>query len=220
MKKLVLLLLVLSLLALPGCKLVKKIGIGKTDASDIIEIANKSTPTKVVTVVNYTTTRNDKLTGHYSTSTDGTNVIFEYYYEKLATPEESIKLGTTDREIHYEGTIYYKDGVYYGDQEDWRPGGVSAALDLKLNFDESLLKDVTLDEDGIVIEAKISSENLAKFIGTSLNATGDATVKISTNGSNLTGIKIECSTQNGTLTIESSYSYSKLDLFPESADET
>ncbi len=220
MKKFIILLLVTALLAsLCGCKLLKKIGIGGPDASDICEIANNSNPTKITTEVSYVTKSGDKLTGYYVTTTDGTDTIFDYYYERFATPQESVANGNTDRIMKVEGVIYYKDGVYYdGNDEAWQPGS-GTAFDLKLQIDEDVFKDATVSEDGTSFEGKVSAEDLVSVIGTSLNAVGDATVSVYTNGANLTSVVVTCATANGTMTVRTSYTYNTQNLFPEEAAE-
>ncbi len=186
----------------------------------ICEIANKSKPTKVTTDVNYVTTAGDTLTGHYVTTTDGTNAIFEYYYERLATPAESLESDNYDRIISIEGVINYKDGRYYsGDGEAWKPG-TGTAFELKFNIDAEALKDVVLSEDATSFEAKVSREDLKSLIGTDINASGDATISVTTNGVNLTGIVISCSTTNGEIVIRNSYTYNPQDLFPEVEEES
>ena len=216
MKKFVLLILVLSLLVLPGCKLINK-GNGKDqgpDASGVFEIAQRSAPTKIITEVSYVTAAGDSLSGWYVTTTDGTNAIFEYYYERLATPEESIASGDFSRIVAAEGVVYYKDGAYYGDEEEWRPG-TGTAFDLKFDVKESLFSDVVVNDVGTEISGKVSKENLKVLIGTDLNATGDATVTLTTNGYNLTMFTVACPTANGQLSIRTSYTYNVQELFPE-----
>ena len=209
MKKLVLMLLVLSLLCLPGCKGSK----GK--AKDICEIAQNAAPTKIITEVSLVTNAGDSLSGYYVTVTDGTNAIFEYTYDRLATPAESIETGDYTRKITETGVINYKDGVFTsGDAESWRPG-TGTAFELKLNFDKKLFKGATTSEDGQHLEITMTKEQLTSFIGTDLNATGDAVVTIDTNGTNLTLVTISCSTANGKLTIRTSYTYNRQNLFPE-----
>ena len=220
MKKFVILLLVFAILGLTSCGLIDKIGGDKTesDAASICEIANRSKPTKITTDVSYATKAGDALTGHYVMTTDGTDAIFEYYYEKLATPADSIESGNSNRKISVEGVISYKDGNYYsGDNESWKPG-TGTAFDLKFDVKEDALKDVVLSEDQSSLDCKVSVENLKSFIGTDLNATGDATVSITTNGVNLTGIVVSCSTVNGEIVIRNSYTYNPQDLFPETEE--
>lgn len=213
MKKFVILLLAFSLLLLTGCGVIS--GIGKGGASAICEIANGSKPTKITTDVSYVTNNGDSLTGYYVTTTDGSNAIFEYYYERLATPAESIANGNTDRIVKVEGVISFKDGsYYYGDNEAWKPG-TGTALELKFHIDESLLKDVVIDESKTSLEAKVSPEDLAKIIGTDLDAIADATLSVQTNGVNLTLITVVAKTKEGTVSIRTSYTYNPQELFPE-----
>ena len=215
MKKFVLLLLVLSLLCLPGCKLFKKTGIGNNPTSKICEIAKSAAPTKIITQVSLVTTAGDSLSGYYVTVTDGTNAVFEYNYDRFATPADSLESGNFDRIVTEHGVINYKDGSYFsGDEESWRPG-TGTAFELKLSFDEKLFKNATVSEDGQTLEIKMSSEDLKAFIGTDLNAIGEATVTVSTNGHNLTMVTISCATANGNLSVRTSYSYNNQVLFPE-----
>ena len=216
MKKLITMLLVLSLmLCLPGCKLIKGKVMKGSGINDICEIARNAAPTKIITEVNMVTKAGDSLVGYYVTSTDGTNAIFEYKYQRLATPAESIALGNSSRIITEEGVINYKDGAFTsGDAEAWRPG-TGTAFELRLNFDNSLFKDATVTEDKNELTVTMSADELTEFIGTDLNATGNATVTISTNGRNLTLVTVSCSTANGDLIIRTSYTYNKQNLFPE-----
>ena len=216
MKKFVILLLVIGLLSLTGCDILQKIGIGSSAGAEVIcEIANRSKPTKITTDVNYVTNKGDALAGHYVTTTDGTDTVFEYYYEKLATPAESIASGSNDRIVVTEGVIYYRDGAYYyGDEESWKPG-TGTAFELKFNVDLEVIKDVVIDESVTTLEGKVGAEDLKNFIGTDLGAVGDATVILETNGVNLTMVTVTCTTENGTITVRTSYTYNPQDLFPE-----
>lgn len=218
MKKLVIMLLVLSLLCLTSCGLFNKAEEGPSDVEIICETANESTPTKITTEVNYVTKSSDTLKGYYVTTTDGTDAIFEYYYERLATPAESIESGNSDRIISFEGIINFHDGAYFGDEEDWKPG-TGTAFDLKFNLQADLLKDAVVNEDGNMLDAKVSAENLVALIGTDLNAVGDATISLATNGVNLTAVTISCETVNGAITIRTSYTYNHHELFPEVEEE-
>ena len=216
MKKFVILLLVIALLSITGCDMLLQ---RSPDGAEVIcEIANKSKPTKITTDVNYATNKGDILTGYYVTTTDGVDTIFEYYYEKLATPEESIASGSSDRIVASEGVIYYKDGAYYyGDEQAWKPG-TGTAFELKFNVNSELIKDAVINGDFTTLEGKVSKENLKSLIGTDLGAVGDATVIIETNGVNLTMLTVSCTTANGTITVRTSYTYNPQNLFPEETD--
>ena len=218
MKKLVVLLLVGALLCLTGCGWFKDKNDSSLEVSDICDIANKVVPTKVISEVNLVTTKGHSLKGYYTTVTDGADAIFTFRYQRFATPEESIESGNSDMILSYEGTINYHDGVYYGDEELWVPG-TGTAFDLKFHIDESLLKEATVAEDGYTLNAKVSKENLAKLIGTDLNATGDADISIVTNGKNLTMVNVSCATSAGRMVVRTSFTYNAQDLFTDSETE-
>ena len=214
MKKLIIMLLVFSmLLCLPGCA-------GKKGrVKEICEIAQNAAPTKIITEVSLVTTAGDALAGYYVTVTDGTNAIFEYNYDRFATPAESVASGDYSRIIHEEGVINYKDGLYTsGDAETWRPG-TGTAFDLKLNFDNKLFKNAKVSDDKSQFEVSMTAEELTEFIGTDLNVVGNATVTVVTNGRNLTLVSVSCTTANGTLVIRTSYTYNRQNLFPEEEAE-
>lgn len=184
----------------------------------ICEIANQSVPTKIITDVSFTTKNNDSLTGYYVTTTDGTNMIFDYTYERFATPQESLELGNSDRIIVSKGVVNYKDGVYFsGEGDEWRPG-TGTAFDLKFNINKDFFENATTEADGTVLKATVSKEVLTEIVGTDLNAVGDAEITLTTNGYNLTMVSIVCSTENGTLSIRTSYTYNRQNLFPESEE--
>ena len=219
MKKFVIMLLVISILGLTSCGLLEKVGIGNPDGTtEICEMVKQSKPTQVNTEVNYLTNSGDKLKGFYETVTDGTNVIFKYDYQRFATPAESVESGNSDRILSFSGVINFKDGVYFGDEEDWNPG-TGTAFDLKFNIDPSLLSEIVVNEDGNELTAKVSAENLAAVIGTDLNAVGDASIIVTTDGVHLKAITVTCTTANGTMSIRSSYTYNQQVLFPEVEEE-
>ena len=232
MKKIIVMLLVLSLLCLSGCNSKKNnedpgennnsplpAPVVVSAVEKMCTIANGSVPTKTITQVSLDTNAGDKLTGTYSTVTDGTNVIFSYKYQRFNTPAEALETGNTDRILTLEGVVNYKDGIYFsGEGDEWRPG-TGTAFDLKLNFDKELFKAAVANEDETSLEVKFTADELVKFIGTSLNAVGEITVTVTHNGVNLNSVVITCSTANGTLTIRNSYTYNTQDLFPEVEEE-
>ena len=148
---------------------------------------------------------------------DGVHTLFDHQSGNLflAGADDAVVLtAPVEQRNGNVRLLRLKDGVYYGDVEKWKPG-TGTAFDLKFNVDEELFKDVVLNEDATKLTAKISAENLKAFIGTDLNATGDATVTLETNGYNLTILEVACSTANGQLSIRTSYTYNVQDLFPE-----
>ena len=219
MKKFVIMLLVISILGLTSCGLLEKVGIGNPEGTTAIcDMVKQSKPTQVNTEVSYLTNSGDTLKGFYETVTDGTNVIFKYDYQRFATPAESVESGNSDRILSFSGVINFKDGVYFGDEEAWNPG-TGTAFDLKFNIDPSLLSEIEVNEDGNELTAKVSAENLAAVIGTDLNAVGDASIVVTTDGVHLKAITVTCTTENGTMSIRSSYTYNQHVLFPEVEEE-
>ena len=212
MKNLITLRIVVSMLCLSGCSL-----FGSTVGSSLVyDIVANSQPTKVTTEVSYVTIDGDTLNGFYTTTVSGSDTIFEYEYQRLATPEESIKDGNTDRVKTINGVIYYHDGVYsYGDNTEWKPGSGSA-IDIKLNIKEEYLKNIQFNEDGTVLTANVTPENAVEVLGTDIRAVDDLTLVVETNGVNLTLVTISCTTSIGDLAIRTSYTYNAQDLFPES----
>ncbi len=213
MKKTLALLLVavlLSAVCLTGCDIIYLF----TGESVLYEVVNSSKPTRVTTDVAYSTNAGDKLSGFYVTSINGNDTVFTYEYQKLSTPEESLENGTDERIVTLSGTISYKDGVYSGDTEDWKPG-VGTAFDLRFNIDKDLLDNVDINGDDTVLVATVSPENAVKVIGTDLGAVGDISITVETNAVKLTMVTLSCSTVNGTMTIRTSYTYNEQDLFPD-----
>ena len=211
MKNLITLLLVVSMLCLSGCGL-----FGKGGSNTVYDIVAASQPTKVTTEVSYATIDGDTLTGFYTTSVSGSDTVFEYEYQRLATPEESVKDGNVNRVKTINGVIYYHDGVYSnGDNTEWKPG-TGSAIDLKFNIKEEYLKDIQFNEDGTVLTANITPENAKNVLGSDIGAVDDINIVVETNGVNLTLVTISCITQIGELAIRTSYTYNAQNLFPES----
>ena len=206
MKAFIILLLVFSLLS--------GIGFGMyysaNGPKDVYDIAESSKPTKVTTEVSYSTMQGDNLFGFYVTTVDGNDTKFEYEYQRLATIDEM----ADGRIKTVSGTIYYHDGIYYGDDEEWKPG-TGTALDLKLDINKKYLKDIEINEDGTVLFALVTPENAPSVIGTDLKAIDDIELTVETNGVNLTMVTIYCLTQYGEMTIRTSYTYNEQNLFPE-----
>ncbi len=214
MKKLTVLFLVLAILSslcLTGC------GLFGGGNDEIYEIFAVSKPTRTTTEVSYVTTDGLSLSGFYVTSVEGNNTIFDYEYQRLAYPSESLDNGERVKTV--KGVINYKDGVYTsGEGGEWVPG-TGTAFDLKLNLDKKLLNDVVISEDGTMLTANVTPENAVNVIGTNLNANGNISLTVKTNGVNLTAVEIGCTTDNATIAIRTSYTYNVQNLFPEQAAE-
>ena len=215
MKAFIILLLVFSILSGLGFG-----ALHETYAPDTVyDIAANSKPTKVTTEVTYNTMEGDRLTGFYVTKVNGNDTVFEYEYQKLATPADSLASGENKRIVDYKGVITYHDGVYTtGNQEDWKPG-VGTAFDLTFNVKAKFLTDVEFNEDETILTAKVTPENSVNVFGMDLNAVDDIGLIVETNGVNLTMVTVTYMTQYGEIAIRTSYTYNVQNLFPEADAE-
>ena len=183
---------------------------------EIYSIASSVSATRTVTYVEYTTASGEELNGEYIMDVEGNNSIFTYKYDRYRTTEEALTEGTADRIKHVEGALYYKDGKYSVNGEAWDAAN-PVAIEIKLNLDEELLNNTYVSKDGRTLTATLSPENAAKVLGTDLNAEGDISIEVLTNGTYLTSVNVFCNTVSGAeVVIRTSYSYNRIELdFPE-----
>lgn len=202
---LALLMLVSCVLAMVSCK-----------KSAIYELAANSAPTVIVTAVDYIDADGTQLIGDYTMSIEGDNSIFEFLYQRYRLPEDGVADDTYEMIKEKKGTIYYKDGAYSTDGDEYE-AEAPTAIQLRFNLDKDYLKDVSISEDDTVLTAKISPENAKHVLGTDLKAGGDISITVKTNGVNLTMVFVECVAVNGaTVSIRTSYSYNSVNLeFPD-----
>ena len=202
---LALLMLVSCVLAMVSCK-----------KSAIYELAANSAPTVIVTAVDYIDADGTQLIGDYTMSIEGDNSICEFLYQRYRLPEDGVADDTYEMIKEKKGTIYYKDGAYSTDGDEYE-AEAPTAIQLRFNLDKDYLKDVSISEDDTVLTAKISPENAKHVLGTDLKAGGDISITVKTNGVNLTMVFVECVAVNGaTVSIRTSYSYNSVNLeFPD-----
>ena len=202
---LALLMLVSCVLAMVSCR-----------KSAIYELAANSAPTVIVTAVDYIDADGTQLIGDYTMSIEGDNSIFEFLYQRYRLPEDGVADDTYEMIKEKKGTIYYKDGAYSTDGDEYE-AEAPTAIQLRFNLDKDYLKDVSISEDDTVLTAKISPENAKHVLGTDLKAGGDISITVKTNGVNLTMVFVECVAVNGaTVSVRTSYSYNSVNLeFPD-----
>lgn len=189
-----------AIFALTGCQ---------TGQEGIYSIANNCSATHITTSVQYVYGDETISTWYDILVDDATNnAIVEYEFEKYLSISEGVATGGDFIE-EKSGVIYYYNGEYYDKTEDgvgapW----VSAAADaeFKFNLVESLLIEPTVNEDGTELVAKMTPENCKAMFGFDLDAEGEISLEVLTNGTNLTDVNIVCTTKNGaTLVIETTY---------------
>ena len=174
---------------------------------DIYAIANESTATSVTTQIDYTTAEGDSLDGWFAMQSEGNNAILTYEFSRLQTVEEAAENGL-GRIVREEGKYYYIDGIYYksGDGEPW----IGAPDDTEYKFDlqESKLIDPSVSQDGKLLVATMTPENCVEMFGFDIDAKENLVLTVETNGTNLTRLEISCTTVSGaSVYIRSSYSY-------------
>nr|MBQ8890805.1 hypothetical protein [Clostridia bacterium] len=202
---LALLMLVSCVLAMVSCR-----------KSAIYELAANSAPTVIVTAVDYIDADGTQLIGDYTMSIEGDNSIFEFLYQRYRLPEDGVADDTYEMIKEKKGTIYYKDGAYSTDGDEYE-AEAPTAIQLRFNLDKDYLKDISISENDTVLTAKISPENAKHVLGTDLKAAGDISITVKTNGVNLTMVFVECVAVNGaTVSVRTSYSYNSVNLeFPD-----
>ena len=199
MKKILCLLLAIAcLLAVVSCG-------GGNKKLSIAEIVESSKPYTVTTRVYYD--GEDDLGGMYITTTDGTNSIFEYEYERYATVAEMAE----GRIKTVSGKIYYKDGkVTSNEGESWESSEINEIVDFSIKIDESKFSTYKISKDGKTLTGTVSSENSSRVLGVAIASDGDISIEIVTDGeANLYYMNISYKSAGGALiTVNTSYDYS------------
>lgn len=191
---------------------------GATVKNTVEEAVALSSPTKVVSLLTYKLPEghllyeyNDDLSGTYTLVTDGENSIFDYSYGTPAGVDEDN--GSPIKKV--EGVIYYKDGKVSTDGDAWTASSAESVT-TKFNLSRGYFKTYTKSEDGLVLTATATGDNMEYVIGHKIPAASDVSVIVTTNGVYLTMVEIRYTTSNGAeVYIQTSYSYNNVELeFP------
>ncbi len=208
--------LILSLVTLVGCAFaLVSCGGDDEEPATLYDIARTSSPTKSVTIVEYTTYSGEEYDGYYALEKEGDNAIFNFNYFRPITPDEAIELDTTDRIYNFVGNIYYKDGKYSTDGVTYTEKAPPEAL-FKFNLTESNLTGAVMSEDGRKLEATVTPSNAVEIFGSAIKALGDVKLTVETDGTYLRTVTITYKTlTNASVTVATSYSYNAITLdFP------
>ena len=173
-----------------------------------IDIVDSSEPTKITTLYSYVTPEEDALNARYVTEIKEGGYTFTYKKDRFATVEEAAPTPiVTD-----EGVVYYKDGKYSTDGETW----FSEAPDvdaMSMKFDISLDnigESYSFNEEYTELTITADNDGAKAIFGIDFAASGDITVKVSTNGKYLTMVSVSYTTASGaTVTLDTSYTYNK-----------
>lgn len=180
------------------------ISCGEEKADGFIKLVNDSAPTKITTL----TSVNDGeeiLNGKYETVIDGQNSEMSYRYERYATVEEAAEnyIKTV------EGTVYYRNGLYSEDGENWVAATPDAATkQVALNLNSKYLGSYTISNDGKTLTTTVTSEQAEKLLGVKVNASDDqVSITVVHNGTYLSTVTVAYTTATASVTIDTSYTY-------------
>ena len=176
----------------------------------VASVVDASAPTKIVTHVNYAYGE-DTLRGVYTTEIDRANnkSQFSFEYDRIAIP------GVDDSDDYLKtetGLVQFKDDmVLRSEGSDWETLG-KGYLTLSLSIVKSMLATAEVSEDGFDLVATVSAQNTERVFGSAIDANGDVTLEIDTNGSYLYSVKISyvANGTNAAVTVETSYEYAPI----------
>ncbi len=173
------------------------------------DIVNASEPTRIKTLTAYAVGEDDPLNGTYETVINDDGVVFNYSFQRYATIEdaENPDLEIDGNVVTESGKVYYKDGRYSTDNENWfseAPDVAASAITLNLSLET--LTEYELNDAKTTLTATLSADEAEAVLGVKLSADGDIALSVSTNGTYLTRVSVEYKTANATVTINTSYS--------------
>ena len=180
-----------------------------SDLDVFMNVVTSSAPNKIMTKYQYADAVNgNTLEGNFDTIIYGDDFHMDYNYQTYAVPgpdadpKNPIKSNV--------GTVYYKDGKYSKDMENW----VTAApneltLQIKFELTEETLGEYTLDKSKKTLTANVSNDAAKKIFGIELNATEDGVdIQISHDGIYLREIVISYATEYAdSVTYQTRYLY-------------
>ena len=191
----------------------------KETESAIYGLAAAASPSKTVTLTDFTTKDGKIYEGEFIMTVEGNNSIFDFKYERPKTIEESAEDGIPELTKTVEGTIYFKDGKFSEDGDKWTSEAPSATA-FKFDLKPEYLTGATINGADTELTAELTPENAIKVLGTDLQPNGNVKLTVKTNGVNLSRVIIEYTTTDGSaVRIDTTYTYNSVTLvFPESAE--
>ncbi len=191
--------------------------------SAIYGLAAAASPTKTVTLTDYVTKDGKTYAGEFTMEVEGNNSIFYFNYQKPGTVEDGmadVEAGIVPKPTReLEGYIYFKDGKFSVDGDEWKAEAPTAAS-FKFDLKPEYLTGVSTNKEDTELNAELTPDNAIKVLGTDLKPSGNVKLTVKTNGANVTRVIIEYATADGaSVRIDTSYTYNSVTLvFPESAE--
>ena len=215
MKKIICLLLALTcVFALFSCGEDKSL-------ETFINLVEGSSPTRITTQTYIPREGDIPLEGEFITEIDGENFTLTGSYMRPATLEDMASSNTVTVPVQ----IYYKDGKYSVDNENWTTSVPDeATMQVKFNLDPAYLGNYVISQDGKTLITSLSAENAKEVLGLEITSlVGEVSLTVSNNGTYLTGLTIMYTiTINGAesqVVIDTSYTYSPV-VSDDANDET
>lgn len=173
-----------------------------------IDTVDSSEPTKITTLYSYITEEDDALNARYVTEIKEDGYTFSYKKDRFAKIEEASK----DPIITEEGVVYYKDGQYSTDGETWfaeAPDVDAMVMKFDISLD-NIGENYSFNESYTELTVTTDNTGAKNILGIELDAIGEVTVKVTTNGKYLTLISVAYTTESGaSVTLDTSYTYNK-----------
>ncbi len=187
--------------------------------SAIYGLVASASPTKTVTLTDYTAADGTIYEGEFIMSIEGNNSIFQFNYERPKTIEEGAEDGILNTIKPVEGVIYFKDGKFSEDGDKWEAEAPTVA-NFKLDLKAEYLTGASINDEDTELVAELTPENAIKVLGTDLKPDGNIKITVRSNGVNLSRIIIEYKTvDQASVRIDTTYTYNSVTLqFPESAE--
>lgn len=188
----------------------------ETEGNLDVFAASQSTavPTKIVSLTTYAGKdlygKNITFSGSFTQVTNGNNSILDYKYDRFATIDEA----ADDYIVTVEGAIAVKDGLTktIGDgvgNNDWVVLIPSAQQMGAFKLDKTKLpSDYKLSTDSMKLTVSLSKAEALAVIGVVIDATGDISLTVESNGKNISAISIAYTAASGaSVKISTSYTY-------------
>lgn len=177
-----------------------ELGIG----ADFFAAVKNSKPTSISTMTTLKVSDKEVYTGRFNTVINEEGFVFDYNYTE---PALAI-VGAGDRTATVEGVVYYANGQYSEDGENWTSGAPDVKyLDLSFKLTEDSLGEYKIAGGGKTLTSTLDRAGVKKVFGIDVNAS-EFNLEIKLQGAYLGNVKLSYTTNSGyAAEINTSYVY-------------
>lgn len=170
------------------------------------DIIAESKPTVITTLTSLVYPNGDTYKGNFVTEINGDDFTFEYWYETLS--QLDILNPAPDFKTIEEGVVYYKDGRYSEDGENWFDMAPDVQyMSMTFNITAENVGECTFKHNGKTLNAELDKEQVKAIFGIDIDA-DSFELEVKNNGTFLGSVKLEYVNKNGAaVKIETSYTY-------------